>query len=128
MVFVGLVIACRLAGSPIFRSPFSTNATIEGVVILPSLLGITTGLLPSITATQEFVVPKSIPIIFPINKYFLFVIFFVALCKINKQKVCHFIINDKLAYFLDANGVVCVFSANFYVAVYMWGLLYIFAC
>jgi hypothetical protein len=29
-------------------------------------LGITTGSLPSITATQEFVVPRSIPIIFPI--------------------------------------------------------------
>ena len=42
------------------------KATIDGVVLLPSLFGITTGSLPSITATQEFVVPKSIPIIFPI--------------------------------------------------------------
>jgi len=41
---------------------------------LPSLLAITTGSLPSKTATQLFVVPKSIPIIFPIILYFLFVI------------------------------------------------------
>ena len=44
----------------------STNATTEGVVLLPSLFGITTGSLPSITLTHELVVPKSIPIIFPI--------------------------------------------------------------
>jgi len=42
------------------------NATIEGVVRCPSELGITIGSLPSITATHEFVVPKSIPIIFAI--------------------------------------------------------------
>ena len=38
----------------------------EGVVLPPSGLVITVGSPPSITATQEFVVPKSIPIIFPI--------------------------------------------------------------
>ena len=48
----------RFAGSPTFRSPFSVNATIDGVVLLPSLLAITTGSLPSITATQELVVPR----------------------------------------------------------------------
>src|SRR5882672_179139 len=37
-----------------------------GVVLRPSLLAITTGSLPSMTATQELVVPRSIPIIFPI--------------------------------------------------------------
>jgi hypothetical protein len=58
--------ACRLAGSPTFRSPLSRKATTEGVVRLPSLLGITTGSLPSMTATHELVVPRSIPIIFPI--------------------------------------------------------------
>jgi hypothetical protein len=47
------------------RSPLSINATIEGVVLLPSLFGITIGSLPSITDTQELVVPRSIPIIFP---------------------------------------------------------------
>src|SRR5574344_320724 len=65
-VFCGLVMACRLAGSPILRSPPSTKPTTDGVVRLPSLFAITTGSLPSKTATQEFVVPKSIPIIFPI--------------------------------------------------------------
>jgi hypothetical protein len=66
MVFVGFVMACRLAGSPTLRSPLSRNPTMEGVVLLPSLLGITTGSLPSITATHELVVPRSIPMIFPI--------------------------------------------------------------
>ena len=42
------------------------NATTEGVVRPPSLLVITVGLPPSITATHELVVPKSIPIIFDI--------------------------------------------------------------
>lgn len=51
--FFRRVHACRFAGSPILRSPFSTKATIEGVVLLPSLLGMTTGSLPSITDTQE---------------------------------------------------------------------------
>jgi hypothetical protein len=45
----------------------------EGVVLLPSALGITTGSLPSITETQEFVVPKSIPIILLIISIFKFV-------------------------------------------------------
>ena len=67
IVFFGLVMAWRLAGAPTLRSPLplSINATTEGVVRAPSELGITTGSLPSITATHEFVVPKSIPIIFP---------------------------------------------------------------
>jgi hypothetical protein len=71
-VFVGLVMACRFAGSPTFRSPLSTKATMDGVVRLPSLLGITTGSFPSITATQELVVPKSIPIILLMMNYFVF--------------------------------------------------------
>ena len=60
---VGFVTAWRFAGSPTLISPPSTNAMTEGVVRLPSALGITTGSFPSITETQEFVVPKSIPII-----------------------------------------------------------------
>ena len=36
-------------------------ATIDGVVRLPSALGITTGSPPSITATQRLVVPRSMP-------------------------------------------------------------------
>ena len=63
IVLVGFVTACLLAGSPTLISPPSTKAITDGVVLLPSALGITTGSLPSITETQEFVVPKSIPII-----------------------------------------------------------------
>jgi hypothetical protein len=37
------------------------KATTEGVGLEPSGLGMTTGSPPSITATQEFVVPRSIP-------------------------------------------------------------------
>ena len=66
IVLVGLVMACLLAGSPTLRSPPSTNATTEGVVRFPSALAMTTGSLPSMTETQELVVPRSIPIIFPI--------------------------------------------------------------
>ena len=66
MVLRGLVIAWRFAESPTLRSPLSKNATIEGVVLRPSSFGITTGSFPYITETQLFVVPKSIPMIFPI--------------------------------------------------------------
>ena len=66
MVFWGFVMAWRLAGSPTLRSPFFKKATTEGVVLRPSSFAITTGSLPSITATQLFVVPRSMPIIFPI--------------------------------------------------------------
>src|SRR5215470_2670871 len=63
-VFSGLVMAWRLATSPTRRSPFLLMATIEGVVLAPSALGMTTGSPPSMTATQELVVPRSIPITF----------------------------------------------------------------
>src|ERR1700744_4852862 len=66
IVFTGFVIAWRLAGSPTFLSPFFRKATMDGVVLRPSSLAITTGSLPSMTATQLLVVPRSIPIIFPI--------------------------------------------------------------
>src|ERR1700704_984119 len=55
---------CRLAGCPTRTSPLSVNATTEGVVRAPSAFSMTLDLLPSITATQEFVVPRSIPIAF----------------------------------------------------------------
>src|ERR1700682_3836200 len=64
----GLVIAWRFAICPTSRSPASVNPTIEGVVRLPSELGITTGSPPSITATQLFVVPRSIPMTLGIEK------------------------------------------------------------
>src|SRR6218665_507763 len=57
----GLVTAWRLAGWPTRRSPSLEKATIEGVVRAPSAFSMTLGLLPSITATQLLVVPRSIP-------------------------------------------------------------------
>ena len=67
MVLAGLVMACRLAGAPTRRSPSFLNATTEGVVRPPSALGTTTGSLPSMTATTELVVPRSMPMILPIG-------------------------------------------------------------
>ena len=60
-VFSGLVIAWRWAIWPTRRSPVSVKATTDGVVRLPSALGMTTGSPPSMTATHELVVPRSIP-------------------------------------------------------------------
>ena len=62
-VFSGFVTACRLATCPTRRSSPFVNATTDGVSRLPSGLVMTAGSLPSITATTEFVVPKSIPMI-----------------------------------------------------------------
>jgi len=67
---VGKMLTCRLATSPTKRVPSSVTATTEGVVrwpkrsvgdILPSAFSMTLGLPDSITATQELVVPRSIP-------------------------------------------------------------------
>src|SRR5690606_19831018 len=55
-----LVTAWRLAAWPTSRSS-SVNATTEGVVRPPSEFSITRAWLPSMMATQEFVVPRSIP-------------------------------------------------------------------
>src|SRR3954452_3400211 len=66
MVRRGLVIACRLAGSPTKRSPLSVKATTLGVRRLPSWLGMTLTSPPSITATTELVVPRSMPMIFSV--------------------------------------------------------------
>ena len=63
IVFCGLVMAWRLAGSPTLRSPPSMKAMMEGVVRFPSAFVMTTGSLPSMTETQLLVVPKSIPMI-----------------------------------------------------------------
>src|SRR5882672_10803941 len=53
---------CRLAVCPTRTSPASVNATIDGVVRAPSEFSMTFAVLPSITATHELVVPRSIPI------------------------------------------------------------------
>ena len=62
-VFSGLVTAWRLATWPTSRSPVFVNATTDGVSRPPSGLVMTTGSPPSMTATTEFVVPRSIPMI-----------------------------------------------------------------
>src|SRR5580704_3016490 len=94
MVFLGFVIAWRFAGSPTFLSPFFRKATTEGVVRRPSSLAMTTGSLPSITETQLFVVPRSIPIILLI---YCFV--FLVSVKFNDdcQSLCHARQNEKLS-------------------------------
>src|SRR2546421_7667469 len=56
-----LVIAWRLATSPTSTSPVLEKATTEGVVRLPSALGMTVGSPASKTLTTEFVVPRSMP-------------------------------------------------------------------
>src|SRR3954452_6945841 len=53
--------ACRRANWPTRRSPFSVNATTDGVVRAPSALGTTEASPPSQAAMTEFVVPRSIP-------------------------------------------------------------------
>ena len=63
----GFVTAWRFAIWPTSCSPWSVKATIEGVVREPSAFGMTCGSPPSMRATHEFVVPRSIPITFPIR-------------------------------------------------------------
>ncbi len=66
IVFSGFITACRLATVPTSRSPESVNATTDGVVRPPSAFSSTVGSPPSITATHELVVPRSMPIVLPI--------------------------------------------------------------
>lgn len=66
-VLAAFVIACLLAGIPTNLSPSFVIATTEGVVLEPSEFSITLGVLPSITATQELVVPRSIPMTLPLT-------------------------------------------------------------
>src|SRR3954471_1366271 len=65
MVLVGLVTAWRLASWPTSRSPLLLKATTDGTVRPPSADAMTVGSPPSITATTEFVVPRSMPMILP---------------------------------------------------------------
>src|SRR5689334_3310711 len=66
-VFCGLVTAWRLATVPTSRSPEGANATTEGVVRPPSAFSMTVGSPPSSTAMHEFVVPRSMPMVFAIG-------------------------------------------------------------
>src|ERR687889_372232 len=61
MVPIGFRIACRRASWPTSRSPFSVNATTDGVVRDPSAFGMTEACPPSHAAITEFVVPRSMP-------------------------------------------------------------------
>src|SRR5688572_20737933 len=67
-VFSGFVIACRRAICPTRTSPLSSKATTDGVRRLPSSLVMTLGSLPSMMATTELVVPRSMPMILPISR------------------------------------------------------------
>src|SRR5829696_8935069 len=69
MVLAALVTAWRLAIWPTSRSPLSVKPTTVGVVRPPSLFGTICTAPPSSTATQQLVVPKSIPIDFPIVSF-----------------------------------------------------------
>jgi hypothetical protein len=66
-VLAELVTAWRFAGIPTNLSPSLVKATIEGVVLEPSEFSITLACLPSMTATHELVVPKSMPITAPLT-------------------------------------------------------------
>ena len=66
-VFSGLVTAWRFAVVPTYLSPdFAFTPIIEGVVRAPSAFSTTLGSPASMTAMQEFVVPRSIPSTFAI--------------------------------------------------------------
>src|SRR2546422_4039639 len=72
-VFAGLGTAGRFARGPTSRSPVLVKATTDGTVRPPSAEAMTVGSPPSITATTEFVVPRSMPIILPIGSLLLVV-------------------------------------------------------
>ena len=65
-VFSELVMACLLAAAPTSLSPSLVKAITEGVVLTPSEFSMTLGVLPYMTATQELVVPRSIPMTTPV--------------------------------------------------------------
>src|SRR5664279_6287285 len=66
MVLAGFVTAWRFASWPTRRSPVLVKATTDGIVRPPSAEAMTVGSPPSMTATTEFVVPRSMPMILPI--------------------------------------------------------------
>jgi hypothetical protein len=70
------------------------KATMEGVVLAPSAFAITVGLPPSMTATQLFVVPRSIPMI-------LLIIFLLISTK--NSIICDFV------YQTDSVSITCFF-------------------
>src|SRR5688572_25102095 len=71
--------ACRFASWPTRRSPDSGNPTTDGVRFEPCLLAMTLTSLPSMMATTEFVVPRSMPTILPMGAS--------RLCRRSKRKL-----------------------------------------
>src|SRR5262245_65117392 len=65
MVLSVLVAALRVAGWAAVRAPPPVKGSIECVVRMPSAFSITFGFLASMTATHEFVVPRSMPMTLP---------------------------------------------------------------
>jgi hypothetical protein len=85
-VFYELVMACLFEAAPTSLSPSLVKATTDGVVLAPSEFSITFGTLPSIMATHELVVPRSIPMTTPVffeeklaNKEFLNMVLIICL-------------------------------------------------
>src|SRR3546814_17493817 len=70
-VVLVLVTAWCLADAPTSTSPSLVEATIDGVVRSPSLFSMTLALPPSMIATHELVVPRSMPMIFAIEWFLL---------------------------------------------------------
>lgn len=60
-MFSEFIIACLFAADPMRTSSSFVNAMTDGVVLIPYEFYIILGLLFSMIATQEFVVPKSMP-------------------------------------------------------------------
>ena len=73
-MLAGLVMAWRLAIWPTSRSPLLLKATTDGTVRPPSALGMTVGSPPSMTATTELVVPRSMPMMRPMLVVLLVVV------------------------------------------------------
>src|SRR5512135_1182430 len=67
MVFCALMMAWLRATRPTRRSWFLLTATTDGTSRSPSADEITTGSPACITATTELVVPRSMPMTFPID-------------------------------------------------------------
>src|SRR5688500_12990290 len=66
-VLPGLVTGWRLASWQTSGSPVLVQATTLGMVRPPSADAMTVGSPPSMTATTEFVVPRSMPMILPMG-------------------------------------------------------------
>src|SRR3989344_1239025 len=99
MVREGSMIAWFRATCPTIISS-SLMCTTLGVVLVPSELGIMVGFPPSITATAEKVVPKSIPIVGPETfvSFCVVVIFIDLLDSCFLLLVCYYLSNHSLLF------------------------------